>query len=270
MNLILRQPSNSAEARAVTYLAMTQDIEVRSVEITALAGYALQLRSGSCLPIGSVEYVREAMKIAGMVEPANCSYPACLQNLLYRELRQIQAGSVIGDWFVKPVTVKRFNGFIFSTMQDPATLDEHDREQYDLFMEIPPNEKVWISEPVKFISEWRYYVLGGKIIGSARYDPDGSDVAPEPSQHAVLDAIYRLECDPSFGLCAYALDMGVLSTGENALVEVNDAFALGLYSNSVDRMAYIEMLQARWAQMSGPANESQREQNHPQHDLLRG
>lgn len=272
MKLILRQPSNSAESRAVTHLAMTQDIEVRSVEITSLAGYVSQLRSGDCLPVGSVEYVREAMKKAGMVEPTNHSYPACLKSMLYRELRQIRAGSVIGDWFVKPVATKLFNGFMFSTMQDPSDLDEHDREQYDLFMEMHPDEMVWISEPVQFISEWRYYILNGKIVGSARYDPDGSDVAPEPSQQAVLDAIYRLEKDPGFGLCAYALDMGVLSSGENALVEVNDAWALGLYSNSVDRTAYLKMLQTRWTQMGAPTSETQREsnQNHHQHEVLRG
>lgn len=48
---------------------------------------------------------------------------------------------------------------------------------------------------------------------------------------------------------SYAIDFGVLTTGETALIEVNDAFAIGAYDN-VPGDLYLMMLKARWNQLT--------------------
>ncbi|HLO94579.1 MAG TPA: ATP-grasp domain-containing protein [Burkholderiaceae bacterium] len=48
---------------------------------------------------------------------------------------------------------------------------------------------------------------------------------------------------------AYALDFGVLSTGQTVLVEANDAWALGLYGGGPAPGHYVELLTARWRQL---------------------
>ena len=48
---------------------------------------------------------------------------------------------------------------------------------------------------------------------------------------------------------AYSLDIGMLDWGEPALVEVNDAWALGFYKGTLSDKDYIEMLYDRWQQL---------------------
>ena len=46
---------------------------------------------------------------------------------------------------------------------------------------------------------------------------------------------------------AYCLDAGVLSTGETALIEVNDAFSVGIYN--MPKNVYAELLITRWNEL---------------------
>lgn len=48
---------------------------------------------------------------------------------------------------------------------------------------------------------------------------------------------------------AYGIDFGVLSSGETALVEANDGYALGAYK--IESAPYAELLFARWAELVG-------------------
>jgi hypothetical protein len=226
---------------------MLLDIPVKSVSLEGLQEHAAALRVHA-LPVGSVEYVREAMRLAQVLEPPNLSYPEPLAHLLRRRVERRRAGDVIGRWFVKPVRTKAFTGFVFDTMQDPDTLCEHDREQHAAFMELPADEPVWISEPVKFLCEWRYYVHDGRIVGQARYDPDGADDAPLPDRDLVVGAVSAMLDVPSSH--TFAIDMGVLDSGETALVECNDAWALGLYGRGLDSKAYLQMLWSRWQELA--------------------
>lgn len=48
---------------------------------------------------------------------------------------------------------------------------------------------------------------------------------------------------------AYCLDVGVLDTGETALIEINDAFSCGSYSMSAE--TYGDLLTTRWDELKG-------------------
>ena len=52
----------------------------------------------------------------------------------------------------------------------------------------------------------------------------------------------------------YCFDVGVLSSGETALVEVNDAFSIGIYS--IPKEVYAELLIARWKGLKGYINDN--------------
>ncbi|MEM8604121.1 MAG: ATP-grasp domain-containing protein, partial [Cyanobacteria bacterium P01_H01_bin.121] len=45
----------------------------------------------------------------------------------------------------------------------------------------------------------------------------------------------------------YAIDFGVLTSGQTALVEMNDGFAVGAYG--IDSRNYTDMIWARWEQL---------------------
>ena len=47
---------------------------------------------------------------------------------------------------------------------------------------------------------------------------------------------------------SFALDLGILSTGEVAVIEVNDAFSIGKY-NGIDDETYAKFLITRWEEL---------------------
>jgi hypothetical protein len=239
--LVIVQTESSAETRAIRLACLLNDIAIVNSSMQGLETYRQQLRSGTCLPVGSVEFVRCAMQTAGIREPENLSYPEGAQRFLNRTIRQTKAGQVLGIWFVKPMVTKAFTGFVYDTMAQEHSYSEADRESLAAFLAMPADAPVWISEPVTFLSEWRYYVQQGKIIGSARYDATGDDNAPQPENGTVL------ECITATGLTTpFAADFGVLDDGSTALVEVNDAWSLGLYGQALEPMAYLRFLYSRW------------------------
>lgn len=244
---ILRQTLSSAEVRLAVHHAMLTDTEIKAASIEGLGLHAEALRSGRVLPIGSVEFVRMAMEVAGISEPASISYPQVLSNHLHREVRSQAAGNVLGRWFVKPQKTKAFTGFVFDSSMGPGQLPEHEREQLSGFNALPPHEEVWVSEPVVWSSEYRFYVLDGQALAFARYD-DGPDSAPMVDESVVAEMLFAMASWPD-APCAFSLDVGVLASGETALVECNDAWALGYYGVPLDRGRYIEMLWRRWSQL---------------------
>lgn len=243
---IILQTSGGHETATVRQAALLQDIPLVTARLEELIGHGNALRAG-WMPVGSVEFVRSAMRKADVIEPGSMSYPQAIEHLLRRNVHMVRAGSVLGTWFIKPCTTKAFNGFVFDTMSEPEEYDDHDREQYAAFVALPPDTLVWQSEVVRFASEWRYYVLEGKVVGSARYDQLGEEGAPSPDQTVVAEAVQAMA--DSGAPAAYSLDLGVLEGGETALVEANDAWALGCYGRCVAPRDYLAMLAARWEQL---------------------
>jgi hypothetical protein len=248
---ILLQPSDSPEPGYVGMGALLEQIATRRVAYADLGRYADLLHAGEAMPVGSVEFVREAMRVGGIPEPENISYVSPVQPFLRRRIERRTAGSVLGTWFVKPVRTKQFTGFVFDTLSDPASFCDHDFEQWQVFSRLPPETEVWVSEPVTFVCEWRYYVLDNHLLGRVRYDPYGEDDAPQPDQSIVDEAIEAMQQPASDWVAprSYALDFGVLDSGATALVEANDAWALGLYGAAMSPRTYLHMLRSRWEQI---------------------
>ncbi|MEJ8837802.1 ATP-grasp domain-containing protein [Ramlibacter sp. AN1133] len=240
---VLLQSVQSAEIRAVRTAGLLDDLAIASADMEQIPSFRAQLESGEMMPVGSVEFVSEAMSVAGIEPPQPPGFPASLQSWLHRTVARTSVGklaSLTARTFVKPVATKVFNGFVFDPADD-AALDEHDREQLALLRRLDPATEVWTSPVVSFTSEWRYYVCGGRVIGEARYDPDGADDAPAPERAQVDAAI------AAYGaLAPYSLDMGVLASGETALVEIHDAWALGLYAHALTPRVYYRMLRDWW------------------------
>ena len=250
LQVVLRQPESTAESRAVSAAALTCDIVSRICPLDDLPLYANELRCGTTLPVGSVEFVRAALATAGVPEPENMSYPRVLRPFLRRNVRLTTATKVLEPSFVKPVATKVFTGFVYHPALPRDAYSEHDLEQLDVFLALAADAPVWTSEPVRFLCEHRHYILHGRILGSVRYDPDGAEDAPSPDVDQILAAITGMQAMKDCPV-SYALDTGVLADGTTALVEVNDGWALGLYGRALSAKDYLALLTARWQQLVG-------------------
>ena len=199
----------------------------------------LRFPDPSYCPVGSVEFVREYMQACKVSEPDPLDYPEELTKYLYRKVARHASISRVGKHlFVKPVSTKSWTGGILHSLTiEPSMLDT----------------PVWASHPVSFVCEWRCYIMQGQLLFASRYDEQDDD-RPEPDFQSVKNMILDYTQAPA----AYTLDVGVLDSGETALVEVSDAWALGLYKPEPNaprialgnyQRAYAEMLWSRWTQL---------------------
>ena len=102
-------------------------------------------------------------------------------------------------------------------------------------------DAVLCSEVVRWRGEQRAYVTGDQIVAIDRYEGDATvDVG------AVREALATYRASGT-APAAFAMDFGVLDTGETALVEVNDGLALGAYE--IDGGLYTELLATRWREL---------------------
>lgn len=186
---------------------------------------------------GSVTFVRSALKALGKPLPPQNPYPESLRGFLHRRVWQSPTlGNVLNGWtepvFIRPAKRwKLFTGFV---AQNPRPAEVYG---------ISRREPVWCAEVVRFVSEWRCYVVDHTVlfIGLAKFGGDRTK-APDPLVLEVAAALYA-------GPAAYAMDFGVLDSGETALIEVNDGFSVGAY-DGVPAETYWQMIATRWHELT--------------------
>lgn len=189
---------------------------------------------------GSVMFVKHALRAFGRQLSEHTPYPDCLKHLLYREVRSIRslrdAKELLDKgerFFIKPATWKSFTGFVADSGGDFR------------FNGTSNAVPVFTSEVVTFLGEWRVYVVKGVIRDIQRSPGDDVD-GFRPNLLVIHDAVKKLTAAGAPD--GYAVDFGILSTGETALVELNDGFAVGAYGD-INRAGYYDMIEARWNQL---------------------
>lgn len=180
-SMVLLQSESTAEVRAAllaaTVLGMqTQRISLQDLELDFGKRAALAHYAGPMLPVGTVEFVRAAMGVRGLPEPAPMDYDG-VKDFLHREIRQGTVGELRqlkAPMFIKPVATKTFSGFVYdpSPMPSGASVPTpYVLEQLAVVARLSASTPIWISEPTEFVSEWRYYVdATGRILARARYE----------------------------------------------------------------------------------------------------
>lgn len=167
------------------------------------------------------------------------TYPKELKGFLGREIRQTTLGDINIGKFIKPSEdSKKFTGFICD--------DKFDRRLGGM----PSTLQVYECEVVKFLTEYRVYILDQKILSVARYF---GSVDYYPDMKVVREMMSSFTSAP----VAYSLDVAVTDDRETVLVEVNDALALGNYGLTATMAA--KMHCSRWLQLVGLDNRDEKE-----------
>ena len=188
---------------------------------------------GMFIPIGSVEFVNEYSRLNDILIPQNISYPVSLLPFLKRKIWKDEYKNVDDDLFVKPVNTKIFTGAI------KRNLPEH----------VKDNEQVWVSDPIEFTAEFRFYILKEKILGYSRYDDGEDEITPS---HNIVELMIKAYKTQPIG---YAIDVVVVN-GETILIEVNDGWSLGYYPwGNCSQSDYVELITERWKEIVKKSDE---------------
>jgi ATP-grasp domain, R2K clade family 2 len=181
------------------------------------------------------------MKQLNLELPRPNDYPESLKPFRRRRIWKTTLGQVeqgiVDDMrspvFIKPAERRKsFTGRTFASIEDFARIGSVSRKQ-----------EVWCSEVVEWRAEYRVYVIGLEIASIDHYHGDSGAGLDLEVVHSALEAFRASGEAPS----AYGIDFGVLGSGETALLEVNDGYALGAYKIGAER--YADLVLTRWAEL---------------------
>ncbi|WP_426753828.1 ATP-grasp domain-containing protein [Myxococcus sp. Y35] len=229
------------EMRALLDELLARGIPVETFTEKRLSRGQLPL-ARDVLVAGDVPTVLGALRQLGIDAPETQDYPPSLSPFLHRRVwrstvRQLTADVLYGS--VPPVFAKprgrrkRFTGHVFARADDLLYLER-----------ASASTDILCSEVVRWLSEYRAFVVRGDIVGIRNY---GGDPSQRVDEESVRQAIQCLE-SAGEGTAGYAVDFGVLEPGQTALVEWNDGFSLGAYG--LERGPYTDLTLARWLELT--------------------
>lgn len=150
-------------------------------------------------------------------------YPSELDEFLYREIKEVCIEEVNDGDFFKPLPEDH-------KMFSPSVKD--DTLQCELLLgRIPPGHKVLTTRAVNFVSEYRVYVTRGEILDVCFYKGNPLEF---PSSSVIREMVSLV----SSKSVSFSIDVGILESGETALVEMNDFCCLGNYGLNAREYAF--------------------------------
>lgn len=193
-------------------------------------------------PIGTVEFVKTFAEKIGVTlpKPIHATELLKLEGRLYATVRKkdLPLPRKTYPVFVKPLDeLKKFTGFVARSEKD-----------FELYPDIDwSNTSLFLTDVLEnIVSEWRCYVLKGKVFACVNYS---GDALVFPNSREIERRIQYFESSP----VAYSLDVALCKVGSIAeeyktcFIEVNDAYALGYYGGDVE--LYTKMLDLRWKEI---------------------
>ncbi|MFC5871435.1 ATP-grasp domain-containing protein [Chryseobacterium arachidis] len=196
------------------------------------------------LVVGDHSAISQVLKRLNFNSFPSC-YPESLNKYLHRNIRETTVRKLLLEndgntlnIFVKPKSrTKLFTGFVIQS-------------NYDLFKieTLAKDTELYCSEVIEFISEFRVFVNQSEIVGIKKYDGDEKVTL---NMNIIENAIHDFE-NSTEKTNGYGIDFGVLKTGETALIEWNDGFALGSYG--LDKEIYTDLILSRWEEILKTSN----------------
>ena len=192
------------------------------------------MRKPEDVVVGGTIMIWHALNQRG-IQAEHYDYPEELAAFRGRQIWQTQLGDIRHEKlpiFIKPVEEKIAPGIVVEKWEDLEA-------EYGL---LGPETMLYCSEAVDFVSEWRCFLLYGKIVGIQFYYGN-SDAGCD--RKTIDDAVRAYPNMPA----GCALDFGVTADGRTLLIEMNDGYSLGYYG--LEPTLYARLLAARWAELNG-------------------
>lgn len=183
------------------------------------------------IPIGSINFISTWLKVFYNIDKENpIEIPPVLRTdeFLKRKYSIVTADKLprTGRYFIKDVSkLKEFTYsgdleyFLFDEMFEPA------KSPYDYSLRINPDHLFQVSEIVNILSEYRVYIIDGKIENIANYN---GDVTLFPDVELIKKANDLYSTQPDYPK-SYSMDLMITPRG-TAITEIHNYTSLGHYS----------------------------------------
>ena len=200
-------------------------------------------------PIGTVEFVKAFAEKVGvkLPDPIHATELLDLEGRwyhkdMYREacIHSHKYSTTMFPFFVKPMwELKKFTGFVARSIKD-----------FNLYPDIDwSTTKLFCTQVLEnIVSEWRCYVLNGKVFACVNY---AGDPLKFPNEREIMRMIDYFKPQP----ISFSLDIALCKNGGSGdnytitkFIEVNDAYALGYYGGDIE--LYTKMLDLRWKEIT--------------------
>lgn len=134
------------------------------------------------------------------------------------------------DWFIRPVKdLKEFSGTVTTAAEISRWMSSVDSGNFS-FTE---DTIVSIAQPKKLIMEWRFFVVGGKVVDGSSYRINNQLKALRVSDPSIMaDAQALADVWLPHETCV--MDIALLDDGTPKVVEFNCFNGSGFYKNDVD------------------------------------
>lgn len=185
--------------------------------------------------VAYIEDTNRYFEKLGLQPKMALNIPTELEKYVGREIRYMTMKEFKEDTmipvFVKPARrSKEFQSGVLTKFQS--------KEMF--FGSHPDDTPVLVSEVVDFVSEYRGYVIDGKLKGIKHYL---GDFRVFPDMSVIDNAISDYKSQPA----GYSIDFGITSDGRTLLIECNDGWSLGNYG--LEHSLYSSLLLKRWLQL---------------------
>lgn len=193
------------------------------------------------LLVASIENTHQWMTDMGWTIPKSITLPERLSSTWWtdRNISKMTLGEALAKtdypYFIKSYELKKFL---------PGVIEKEDDKKWFRVDVLDNKIPVLVSDVIDFASEYRVYVIDGKIQGVCWYN---GSMKYYPDYNVIEDMVRQFSDAPKF----YSLDVGVVLKGKNLaftyLVECNDGYSLGNYGLSPK--LYTRGIVARWREL---------------------
>jgi hypothetical protein len=218
------------DAACAMYGAMDSALDFRLTSFEEVQSGKFNNLIKTNLFVGSVEFMREVFSKVEKTPKLPMNSDRHTTTMTLGEVREgVAAGNRL---FIKPFQQKLFSGQVVDKYFI-SSLREH-----------PDDLEVMVCSVIdNILTEWRLYIMDGKIVDSRNYSGDFM-ISPD-----YYTAESRIKQYNDIMPRAYTMDVGVADlTGMNALytfiVEFNDMYAIGNYGMPND--LYLRLLRERY------------------------
>jgi len=192
-------------------------------------------------PIGTVEFVKTFAEKIGvkLPDPIHATELLQLEGRLYATVESKELiHKATYPFFVKPLReLKKFTGFVARSEKD-----------FELYPDVDwSNTSLFLTDVLEnIVSEWRCYVLNGKVFACVNYSGDPLSF-PSASRIERMRIVYGSTSSYSLDVAVCRLSKDVADYKKTSFIEINDAYALGYYGGDVE--LYTKMLDLRWKEI---------------------